>query len=65
MKRLSLSDPPSKWAEAVLARQKADLPIERSEALSILQRDSQFNIKCCAKSLAAIYREQLNRTERL
>ena len=65
MKRLSLSNSPSKWAEAVLARKKANLPIERSEALSILQKDSQFNIKCCAKSLAAIYTEQLDRTKML
>lgn len=63
MKRLSLSQPASEWAEAVLARKKADLAIERSEALAVLQKDSQFNIKCCAKSLAAIYKEQLGRTE--
>ena len=55
MKRLSLSESTSNWAEVVLAQNQANLSIERSEALSILQNDSPFNIKFCTKSLTAIY----------
>ena len=55
MKRLSLSNSASEWAEVVLAQKKNPRSIEQSETLSILQNDSPFNIKFCTKSLAAIY----------
>ena len=58
MKRLSLSDSASEWAEVVLAQKKQNRTIEQSEALSVLQNDSPFNIEFCTNSLAAIYGSQ-------
>ena len=55
MKRLSLSQSASEWAEAVVAQKKANLPIKQPEALSILQYDSPFSIEKCTKNLTAIY----------
>ncbi len=57
MKRLSLSQSASEWAEVVLAQQKANLPIKKSEALSSLQQDSPFSIEICTKNLTDIYNE--------
>jgi glycosyltransferase involved in cell wall biosynthesis len=65
MQRLSLSQSASEWAEAVLTQKKANLPIKQSEALSILQENSPFNIEICAKNLTDIYNEQLTRTKTL
>ena len=53
--RLSLSQPASMWAGVVLAQKKANLPIKQPEALSILQKDSPFNIEISAKNLTNIY----------
>lgn len=63
MNRLSLSQSVSDWAEIILAQQKANLPIEQSKALSILQNDSPFNIEISAKNLTEFYSEQLARTK--
>lgn len=55
--RLSLSRSASEWAEMVLARKKVNLPIKQTEALSILQEDSPFNIETSAKNLTDIYKQ--------
>ena len=59
--RLSLSQSASEWAEVVLAQRNTDLPIQQSEALSILQCDSPFSIQKCVENLTDIYSEQLAR----
>ena len=61
MKRLSLSQSALKWAEVILAQKKANLPMKQSEALSVLQNDSPFNIEFCTKSLAAIYNDDYHK----
>lgn len=65
MKRLSLSQSASEWAEVVLAQRNTDLPIQQSEALSILQQNSPFNIEISAKNLTDIYREQFDQTKKI
>ena len=65
MKRLSLSLSASKWAEVVLAQKKYNSKIEQSEALSILQKDSPFDIKISAKSLADVYRTECRQSKTL
>ena len=61
MKRLSLSNSASKWSQEVLAQKLANLPVKQSEALSILQKDSQFNVEICAKNLTSMYKNELEK----
>jgi glycosyltransferase involved in cell wall biosynthesis len=65
MKRLSLSQSASEWAEMVLAEKKTNLPIKQSETLSTLQQDSPFSIEISAKNLTDIYSEQIVQTKTL
>jgi glycosyltransferase involved in cell wall biosynthesis len=55
---LSLSQPASDWAEAILNTKNTGLNITRSEALLLVQQ-SEFNISTCVKALEKIYLKQL------
>ena len=54
VRRLSLSQPASAWAEAVLAAQAAEAVITPPEALAIVEQ-SPFNIISSAKALERVY----------
>jgi hypothetical protein len=56
VRRLSLSQSPSAWAEALLARRDAPPAISPEESLSIVSR-SPFNIQSGVKALAGLYEE--------
>ena len=58
VKRLSLNNSVSTWAEMILA-QKQKATISQSEALSLVM-DSQFNLDVCLKQLKKIYQSQFN-----
>ena len=59
IKRLSLSDSASFWAETVLA-QKHQAAISQSKALSLVA-NSQFNLEVCMEQLTKIYQSQFDR----
>ena len=59
IKRLSLSDSASFWAETVLA-QKHQAAISQSNALSLVA-NSQFNLEVCMEQLTKIYQSQFDR----
>ena len=65
MKRLSLSQSAWEWAKAVLEQKKTSSSIKQSEALSLLRKDSPFDIETSAKNLTNIYREQFYKTKTL
>jgi glycosyltransferase involved in cell wall biosynthesis len=54
VQRLSLSQPASVWAEAILATKTTKPGISQSEALRLIEQSS-FNILASAKELAKIY----------
>ena len=54
VKRLRLSDPPSAWANAVLAARKEAPPVTREEAFRAV-RSSPFNIRNSAADLQRLY----------
>lgn len=54
VRRMSLSQPASAWAEAILTVRDAALAIARPDALAIVQ-ESSFNIQTSVKSLTEVY----------
>jgi len=54
MRRLSLSQPASVWAEVILAVRDAAPAITQQEALAVIEKSS-FNIQTSVKSLAEVY----------
>lgn len=59
IQQLSLSQSPSEWAKVILAQKQINLSTKKVEALSILQKNSPFNIKTSAENLTDVYRNQL------
>lgn len=57
IQRISLSQPPSDWAEAILALRKSASVLSPSEALMLLE-NSHFNIQISVKELSKIYHIQ-------
>jgi len=55
-RRLSLSEPPSRWAEAILAAR--EVTVTQPEALEIMEH-SHFNIESSCRELVGIYQTQL------
>ena len=55
--RVSLSQPATEWAEAVLTKQDAGLTITQSDALALVET-SPFNIETSVKQLENIYHTQ-------
>jgi glycosyltransferase involved in cell wall biosynthesis len=55
-RRLSLSEPPSRWAEAILAAR--EVTVTQPEALKIMEH-SPFNIETSCRELVAVYQTQL------
>jgi glycosyltransferase involved in cell wall biosynthesis len=55
MRRMSLSQPASVWAEAVLAARDAALVVTQPEALTIIEK-SPFNIQTSVRQLESVYR---------
>jgi len=54
VQRLSLSQPASAWAEAILTMRDAAPAITQQEALAVIEKSS-FNIQTSVKSLAEVY----------
>ena len=57
VQRLSLSQPVSVWADAILTTKDAGLRITQPEALRLVQQ-SAFNIQTCVKDLENLYLQQ-------
>ena len=60
LQRLSLSQPPSDWANAVLAQRNLPPAITPSDALALVET-SPFNIETSVKQLESIYQAQFNK----
>jgi glycosyltransferase involved in cell wall biosynthesis len=60
VRRLSLSEPASTWAEAVLAAAQDGPPLSQAEALGILEQ-SAFNIQRVVSELEELYRASTGR----
>jgi len=60
-RRLSLNEPASRWAEAILAAREAKMG--RPEVLEIMAR-SHFNIEVSCRELAAMYQDQAEKAGR-
>lgn len=60
VQRVSLSQPASEWAEAVLTQRYAGATITQSDALALVET-SPFNIETSVKHLESIYQAQFNR----
>jgi hypothetical protein len=60
LQRLSLSQPPSDWANAVLAQRNLPPAITQFDALSLVET-SPFNIETSVKKLESIYQAQFNK----
>jgi hypothetical protein len=58
--RVSLSQPATEWAEAVLTKQDAGLTITQSDALALVET-SPFNIETSVKQLESIYQAQFTK----
>jgi glycosyltransferase involved in cell wall biosynthesis len=65
MKRLSLSQKASQWAEIILAQKPVNLTVKPTQALSILQKNSPFNIEFCVKKLTNIYSNECHKNKML
>jgi len=59
VRRLSLSQPASEWAEGVLTQRDAGSTITKSDALALVET-SPFNIETSVKQLESIYQAQFN-----
>jgi glycosyltransferase involved in cell wall biosynthesis len=60
LKRISLSQPASQWAEELLDHRQASFTISQSSALTLV-KESPLNIETSLKQLTGIYQAQFER----